>query len=68
MNLDETGFMIGVISPHMVVTGSDRRTKLRKFSLAVANGLQLSKNQFVRVGAISNGGSCGEMSPRMMVA
>ena len=26
-NFDETGFMIGVISPHMVVTGSDRHTR-----------------------------------------
>jgi hypothetical protein len=37
-NFDETGFMMGVISTGMVVTSSDRRVKVKGYSLAIENG------------------------------
>jgi len=51
-NFDETGFMMGVILPSMVVTRADRRGRTKESSLVIENGLRLSRES-MRMGGAS---------------
>ena len=50
-NFDETGFMIGMIEPSVMVTRAERKGRRKRFNLVIENGLQLYTALTGKVGA-----------------
>jgi hypothetical protein len=66
-NFDETGFLIGLITPRMVVTRADRRGRAREYSQAIGNRRQRLFVLMAKVGCPSIFGCLRRQSPCKLV-